>query len=213
MENAMLPSAICHFLFSIFTTFPLQRFQMWQEAFAIRATLSNDVQAAYLGSGTMTTGYTTVFQVSYLSNGLALFSAAALLGSLFFAAVATMVYRRLSPPEAEASRQKFMYFRLIPVGCAALAAVWLASNIYDASKFTSALRDGRCAIVEGQVHVIRQEPFDGRGGGVIQIADKTFHIATHQDKLSYRGGQLLVDGITARVHYLGNDMLKVEIKD
>jgi hypothetical protein len=51
-----------------------------------------------------------------------------------------------------------------------------------------------------------------RWGDLIQIADKRFSIV-HKDKLSYRGGELEVEGIQARVHYLGDDILKVEIAD
>ena len=154
----------------------------------------------------MATGYTTLFQVSYFSNGTLFFSAAALSASLFAAGVASVLYGRLSASQAEAARKKFLYFRLVSLILAGLSTIWLGSNLYDGYHFTHALRNGRCRVVEGTVHLLGQE----RWGAVIQIADKKFDIV-RKDKLSYRGGELLVDGIEARVHYLGNDILKVEV--
>ena len=161
----------------------------------------------------MATRYITVFQVSYFSNGTLFFSAVALFASLFAFGVASVLWGRLSAGQAEAARKQFFYFRLVPSILAGLSSIWLGSNIYDGYRFTHVLKDGRCRVVEGTVHVIRDEPWSGRGGGIIQIADKKFGIVSHQDKLSYRGTGLLVEGIIARIHYLGNDMLKVEIAE
>ena len=160
----------------------------------------------------MTAGYTTAFQVSYFSNGTLFFSVVALFACLFVAGIAAVIYGRLSAAQAEAARRTFFYFRLVPLVCAGFSTIWLISNICDGYRLTRALRSGHCGIVEGTVHVVRQEPWDGRGGTIIEIEGKRFGYSTHQDKLSYRGGDLQVDGVAARVHYIGNTILKVEIK-
>jgi hypothetical protein len=161
----------------------------------------------------MTNGYTTVFKVSYFSNGTLFFSVVALFACLFAAGVAAVIYGRLTSAQAEAARKTFFYFRLVPLVCAGFSAIWLLSNLYSGYNLTHALSNGQCGVVEGIVHVVRQEPWDGRGGTIIEIGGKKFGYSSHQDKLGYRGGELRVGGVAARVHYIGNTILKVEIKE
>src|SRR5438045_1499588 len=109
----------------------------------------------------MTNGYTTAFQVSYFSNGTLSFSVIALFASLFVAGIGAVIYGRLSAAQAETARRTFFYFRLVPLVCAGFITIWLISNVCDGYRLTQALRRGHCGIVDGTVHVVRQEPWDG----------------------------------------------------
>lgn len=86
-------------------------------------------------------------------------------------------------------------------------------------KFMSALAKNQCDIVEGPVQVLHEQPADGHdpeGGDHIRIDGKEFDINYWTETLCYNktishGGELK-NGVVARLHYIGNDILKVEIR-
>ena len=160
----------------------------------------------------MPTGYTTVFEVSYFSNGTLFFSIFVLFVCAFVGGTATVIYGRMAASEAEAIREKFFIFRLVVLVCIAVSTIWFASNVYDGCKLTRALKGGECRVVEGTVQVLHREPWGGHSQNNVRIAGKEFAYSCHRADLGYTGGELLIDGVTARVHYLGNTILKVEIK-
>jgi hypothetical protein len=160
----------------------------------------------------MTSEYTTVFEVSYLSNGTLFFSAFALFVGLFVGVVATLIRGRMTSGEAKNSQERFFYFRLVVLAWLAISTVWFISNIRTGYQLTHALRSGRCGIAEGSVQVLSREPWGGHGEDSVQIAGKRFGYSSHTATLGYHGGELLTDGVKARVHYLGYTILKVEIK-
>ena len=160
----------------------------------------------------MNTGFTTVFEVSYFSNGALFFSIFALSVCLFVGGIATVIYGRMAPSEAEPIREKFFYFRFVVLVCIAISTIGFASNIHEGYKLTHALRNGHCGVVEGTVQVLHREPWLGHSQNNIRIEGKEFAYSSHVMMLGYAGGELLVDGVMARVHYLGNTILKVEIK-
>jgi hypothetical protein len=160
----------------------------------------------------MNTGYTTVFEVSYFSNGTFFFSAVTLFVGLFAGGVASVIYGRLPVGEAKTIQERFFYFRLIVLVWIAISTFWFCSNIFQAHKLIHTLRSGGCESVEGTVHVLNREPWGGHGADSVRIADKTFGYSSHAATLGYHGGELLMEGVTARIHFLGNTILKVEIK-
>jgi hypothetical protein len=91
------------------------------------------------------------------------------------------------------------------------------SNVINERKLTSALANNQCDIVEGVVQVLHQEPVNGHDvGDHIKIGNKEFIYSywtltvTFNRTISH-GGELK-NGAVARLHYIGNDILKVEIK-
>jgi hypothetical protein len=160
----------------------------------------------------MTEQYRTVFEVSYFSNGTLFQSLFVLILCLSILLVARIIRGHMTPTELEATRKKFSSFRLIILACGSISGIWIIANICQGYKLTHALKEGRCAVVEGPVQVLRREPSTGHSENIIQIGDKRFDYTAWNEELPYHGGELLVDGIMARVHCLGNAILKVEIK-
>lgn len=160
----------------------------------------------------MTEQYRTVFEVSYFSNGVLFQSFFVLVVCLAMLLVAGRIRGRMTPAELEATRKRFFSFVLIVLACCLLSAIWVLSNICQGHKLTHALKDGRCAVVEGPVQVLEQEPWTGHSGDLIQIGGRKFSFTAWNEELPYHDGELMVDGRVARVHYVGNKILKVEIK-
>ena len=94
--------------------------------------------------------------------------------------------------------------------------VWLVSNLYSGFELTHALRSRYCQVVEGTVQVPNREKWGGHGADCIRIAHKDFSYSYYDRTLGYNrtishSGELR-DGVTARLHYLGHTILKVEVK-
>jgi hypothetical protein len=157
--------------------------------------------------------YHTVFEVSYLSNGSLLLSLAFLCVGV---AAVVGVYRSWKKQQMHLL-QKIMFVGIWAPLWFFGSGIWLYSNISDGRRLTSALASGQCGLVEGTVKVLHQEPWSGHDpGDHIQIAGKDFTYSYGTGTLTYHqtiahGGKLK-DGVTARLHYLGNAILKVEIK-
>jgi hypothetical protein len=161
----------------------------------------------------MSGGYTTVFEVSYLSNNSLLM--ALLFMSVGVLAVAIVVRNKTSKRITSLQRSVF-YFLWVPLWFTG-STFWLYSCLRDGNEFTAALKNGRCEIVEGTVAVLHEQPASGHDAGDrIRIADKEFVYNYFSAGLGYHrtishGGDL-ANGVSARLHYLGNKILKVEIK-
>src|SRR5205809_2465363 len=113
--------------------------------------------------------YTTVFEVTWRES---------LLHPVLFLSVgviALLVITRKNASNPTAGFQKgFLYFFWVPLWFG-ITLLWLFSAVHDAYEFTGALRNGRCAIVEGTVSVRHEQPRPGHAaGGRSRGADKEF---------------------------------------
>ena len=155
--------------------------------------------------------YTTIFEVSWRES---------LLHPLLFFAIgviALLVITRKNASNPSAGFQKgFLYFFWAPLWFG-ISLLWLFSAVHDGYQFTRALRSGQCAIVEGTVSVLHEQPRSGHAAGDrIRIADKEFVYSYFRENVGYhqtvsRGGALM-NGVSARLYYVGGTILKVEIK-
>jgi hypothetical protein len=161
----------------------------------------------------MTEEYTTVFEASYLSNG-------SLLTAVLFLSVGVLVVVFVTH-KTISGRMKyipgmFFYFLWVPLWFI-VGGACLFSIICEGRDFTVALRSGRCELVEGTVSVIHGQPKSGHDAGDhIRISNKEFIYNYFSMGLGYKQtishGGWLTNGVSARLYYLGNTILKVEIK-
>jgi hypothetical protein len=157
--------------------------------------------------------YKTVFEVSYFSNG-------SLLWSIFSLCIGVVVVIALA--------FTWKSGKLRPVQKIVLPCLWapiwfiingalLYSNLSSGKMFTTALANNQCEIVEGTVQVLHEQPYGGHDAGDhIRIGGKDFTYNYYSMALGYHqtishGGQLK-NGTMARLYYLGDEILKVEIK-
>jgi len=94
---------------------------------------------------------------------------------------------------------------------------WFVSAARETHKLTQALKEGRCAVVEGTVSVLREQPMSGHAAGDrIRIGDKEFvysyFVASPGYHMTVSHGGALVNGASVRLHYLGETIVKVEVK-
>jgi hypothetical protein len=160
----------------------------------------------------MTEEYKTIFEVSYFSNGALFISLFFLLAPLTVLYVAGMVRNHMTPGEEKATYKKFSRFRWVLLLFFAVGALAIVNTLSRGYELTHVLASGQSKVVEGPVQVLRRasrRPHDTENR--IQIQDKQFVYSASLD-LNYHGAELLIDGIEARVHYYGNDILKVELK-
>jgi hypothetical protein len=85
------------------------------------------------------------------------------------------------------------------------------------NRFLSAYKEGRCKVIEGRVEKFRQMPSSGHGMESFEVAGHRFSYSDfratpgfHQTR--FRGG-LMEAGINVRIHYLGNDIARLEIAE
>jgi hypothetical protein len=161
----------------------------------------------------MNDGYQTVFEVSYLSNGSLFMS----IGFLCVGIVAVVAVARSWKTGRMSPHQKFLFVAIWAPFWFLGSAVWIYSNISSGKEWTAALANNQCEVVEGTVQVLHQQPWGGHDSGDrIRIGSKEFTYSYYSSMLGYHttishGGELK-DGVTARLHYLDNVILKVEIK-
>jgi hypothetical protein len=168
----------------------------------------------------MSDGYKVVFEVTYLGyTNLVrslLILCASILGLVVLEIIGRAVFRaQASHPNSGVSA----VFKRFCVGVwvvAGLSTIWLISNIYNASESIRALRSGRCSVVEGTVHVLHKEAWGGHGSDNIRIGDKEFAYSFYGDNPGYHQTishwGALTDETSARLHYFGYRILKVEVK-
>jgi hypothetical protein len=163
----------------------------------------------------MTTEYQTVFEVSYSDNRC-------LQTSLLFLCVGiALVIGFIIPWVAKrVSRQKriaFLYVFgpfFIVVG-----AILVYSDLSSGRKFISALANNQCDVVDGTVQVLHETRWGGHdpeGGDHVRVGNREFTYSDWDVTLSYNKtishGGALRNGVVARLHYIGNDILEVETK-
>jgi hypothetical protein len=163
--------------------------------------------------------YTKIFEVSYFgAGGLGmplLFLAIGVLG------LVTIGRKKTSHGIENVSKRGF-YLVWVPLWFGT-TLVWLFSAVHHTHEFTMALKEGRCAVVEGTVSdkgtvsVLREQPRSGHASGDrIRIGDKEFvysyFVASPGYRTTVSHGGALVNGASARLHYLGEAIVKVEVK-
>lgn len=101
-----------------------------------------------------------------------------------------------------------------------VGSLMLYFDVSNGQKFKSKLASNQCEVVEGVVQVLHEEPWGGHdsaGGDKIRIGGKEFRYSAWAKTLTYNKTKShdgeLKNGVTARLHYIGNDILKVEIKE
>ena len=157
--------------------------------------------------------YTTVFEVSWFGD-------ANLLKPLLFLSIGVMavftIGRRIGS-DKKAPFEKWIFYCLwVPIWFG-VTLPWLFSTVRDTWRFRQALRYEQCAIVEGTVSVLYEQPGSGHASGDrIRIGDKEFVYSYFHETVAYHRtvahGGALINGATARLHYLADTILKVEVK-
>src|ERR1700739_384229 len=170
--------------------------------------------------------YRTVFEGSYFSNGCLRQSVIFLcvgMGILTIGLILPWISKRMNLGYKRSTRFAFLWIFgpfFILIGCI-MGCLYLS----DGRKFTSALANNQCDVVEGTVQVLHGTGWGGhdpKGGDHIRIGDKDFIYSDWDSILGYNrtishGGELK-NGVVARLHYVenerlvGNEILKVEIK-
>ena len=161
----------------------------------------------------MNGAYQTVFEISYFSNGSLLESFAFLCAGIIAIVVIVFGWKF-----SKISRSKLILFSYVGLPFWFLfSGFWFYSNISTGKMWTSALANNQCEVVEGIVQVLHQQPWSGHDvGDHISIGGKDFTYSDYVETLGYHqtishGGQLK-NGVVARLHYIGDVILKVEIK-
>lgn len=177
--------------------------------------------------------FDTVFQTNYFSHGyLPIVFLLALAGLI----IALLVWFKRDSTGTR-SRAKMIFLGLwIPVWLFVFVLT-LGILVSDGYKYTSALAEGRCDIVEGPVLLIRQQPRSGARswlqspkhsqgtlippatnapGDLVKIGDKVFLVDFYSLGLGYQRtaahGGVLTNGAYARLHYVGDTIVKVEVR-
>jgi hypothetical protein len=157
--------------------------------------------------------YTTIFEVSY-------FGAGGLLMPLLFLTIGVVAVMVMTT-ERTSTRTEGIFKKvfLLVWGTFWISAslFWLVSAVRETHKLTQALKQGRCAVVEGTVSVLREQPRSGHApGDRIRIGDKEFVYSYFVSSPGYHTtvshGGALVNGTSARLHYLGETIVRVEVK-
>jgi hypothetical protein len=86
-----------------------------------------------------------------------------------------------------------------------------------ASQFAHLYATQQYQVVEGPVHVLRLQPKGGHArGDLIEIGNKQFEIDYYLDTVGYRqtiaNGGVLTEGTYARVYFVDDTIIRVEVK-
>ena len=157
-------------------------------------------------------GYTTVFRVSYLSNGELLESFVFLAAVLSVLIIGIRKLRILR--EAGVGPMSFWFIWCL--GWVPMSLWMVTSTLQEGFRYTGALRQGRCAVVEGTVHVLFKQSATGHtAGDRILVLNQQFDVNYFVSTLAYsrtiEHGGALTEGRRVRLHYLGGAILKVEV--
>ncbi len=153
--------------------------------------------------------FTTFFEVSRYSSDALLWPVGVLAGGVLMIFVGRQ--KRDSGIVGKA-----MSFLVLPV-LMFIAVVMLISVLGDGRKFTEALRTEHCSVVQGAVTVLHQQPYSGHSSGdLIEVGGKRFDVNYFRYGVGYKQtishGGCLTNGVLARLHFLGDTILRVEIQ-
>lgn len=132
------------------------------------------------------------------------------LGALFLALGAVLfVFRKRAM-----GVRKFLAYVMLP-----FAALWTFCSLVSVglgySSLATALRSGRCQIVEGHVTQFRPMPKEGHALESFVVDGKRFEysdfiLTPGFNNTSSHGGPIR-EGLRVRIHYLGSDIARLEI--
>lgn len=110
-----------------------------------------------------------------------------------------------------------LYFFLILGG--SFAAICIVGTLLliglGRYRLTSALRHGRCQVVEGVVEDFRPVPLDGRGEESFAVAGHRFRYSDYQflpgfHQSQFRGGPIR-EGLQVKIYHVDGDIARLEI--
>ena len=192
----------------------------------------------------MKQSFVTVFQTNYFSNGyLPVYLLIVLLGLLVLLFI---WFKRDANGKMRSVKPKMIFLILwVPIWLIAFV-VPLGAIISEGHRYTKALAQGQCSVVEGPVALVRHQPksgssgwlqtprratFESRSGSaqrntapppvnapgdVVRIGDKLFVLNFYALGVGYKQtavqGGTLTNGAYARLHYVGNTIVKVEVR-
>jgi len=159
--------------------------------------------------------FRTVFEITWRSNGVLadeifrlFIGIAALMGG-----VTALVHNW---------RHKKLKSWLGPVFATAWGLLWLYLHNFPyvfghINSLVRAYRNGQYQVVEGQVHVLREQPATGHTkGDIITVNGKQFEVNYFYLTPAYRStlahGGVLEGGVYARIYYHNGEILRVDIR-
>lgn len=156
--------------------------------------------------------FQTVFQVSYLGNGV-------LAQSVLFLAIGLAVAILSVTGRLHLKKKGGCAIPFVAPWCVVWISVssWMVIHtLRNASTYINALQTGQCQVVEGLVTVVHEQPYSGHDAGDrIRVNDVEFQFSAYDATLAYdrtisHGGHL-TNGTLARLHHLNGHILKVEV--
>jgi hypothetical protein len=152
--------------------------------------------------------YTVVFDVAQSGYRHGGFAASGLL--VMCGALAVSAYRRLHGQDTP---------RLLVLLFCVFGPLWTIAvfglTFSDYRSLSSALRDGRCAVVEGTISSFHPMPYSGHDMEWFIAGGERFEYSDHQitagfNQTSSHGGPIR-QGLPVRVHHIGNAIARLEI--
>jgi hypothetical protein len=133
-------------------------------------------------------------------------------GLLLAAGVVLLMLRRHLPPLLR------LWFPVVVVAFGLLAVIALAfRNVPQPSELVAAYRAGRCDVVEGVVTQFHPMPPTGHDVESFVVAGKRFRYSDYIHRAGFNQtsshGGPIHEGVRVRIHYLGEDIAKLEIAD
>jgi len=132
--------------------------------------------------------------------------------SLLGIGIVLFVVRRQLPPLLRAVFPALF----IAGGCLGIVAL-IFRNVPQPSELAAAYRAGKCQIVEGTVTHFHPMPSTGHGVESFVVSGKHFQYSDYAlragfNHTSQHGGPIR-EGAHVRIHYLGDDIAKLEVED
>ena len=176
------------------------------------------MKAELLGIGEMilaASDFVTVFEIARGSNGVFAGEVFRLLVGIaaLIAGVTALIFKwRNNEPKSWVS----------PVFVTAWGLLWLYLHNFPyvfghTNNLVRAYRDGQYQVVEGQVHVLHEQPATGHTkGDIITVNGKQFEVNYFYATSAYRNtlahGGVLGGGVYARLYYYNGEILRVDIR-
>ncbi|MBI5725383.1 MAG: hypothetical protein HZA50_15610 [Planctomycetes bacterium] len=164
-------------------------------------------------------GYRTVF-VIYEGFLMRLLWAMLLIGIGLAALIGSVAWiRSLKLPRwwsrKEAGKPSFLLlWSILFFGC---SVVGFSVNLWEAYQYVDAYRSGRAGIIEGEVHVLHEQPASGHSdpdiieiGGVRLTVNAFGRVPVYKETIA--SGGALREGVHARVYYYSEKILRVDIQ-
>ncbi len=126
--------------------------------------------------------------------------------------VLLFIFRRQLPPVLRVVFPALF----ITFGCLRVVAL-IFRNVPQPSELAAAYRAGKCEVVEGVVTQFHPMPAREHDSESFVVARKRFHYSDYSMTAGFhqsvQHGGPIHEGLQVRIHYLGNDIAKLEIDD